>query len=208
MDIQEVYDAVSNFAYDYQTVFSMIVGGTVMAVIAGLTRQQEQKKRNSILHVLRGKTMTRKQRLISNRSLQADAISDALFKLVDEGKQTIYDIQPTLRQLATFMFLTDLHVKKLMKVELTPEEAELLEGIMRSKEALLKLIQDKHKIKIPGGHPKDDVVVDVSYNSEDLNKAKDLAEQGLQRASALEELERQLYSSKKPFGGSLMKTTG
>lgn len=209
MNVQEGYELFSNFAYDHQEVFAIVVGGTTMVAIAALIREQWKRSRNNFLQFLRGKTMTKKQRLIRNRSIQSDAISDALFRLVENGDQTIYDIQPTLRQLATFMFLTDLHVKKLQKVQLTEEEAELLQSIMRSKEQLLKLVSGRNTVPCPGGHPKDTLKVDKSYIPKNLNKAKALAKQGMSQASALEELEKSLYpETKKPFGGTLVKTTG
>lgn len=203
MLIQQGYVWFANFTYDHQHVFAITVGGLMMYAVYLRTKKHSLIIRNYLLNALRGKAMTKKQRLIHNRAIQADAIYEALLELVEAGSQTMYDIQPTLRQLSKFMFLTDLNMKRLQKIKLSEEETDLLLSIMRSKEKLLSLVSDKHLIKIPGGHPKDDVV-------SGQDRAKKLALQALEEQVSPEAVfaPEGKYAEKSIFGASLLKTTG
>jgi hypothetical protein len=128
----------------------VVAGGVYLDLYKRKVRKAFRKFKTS----LRGKIMTREERVQHNKTIQGDAIYEALMKLVEDNKQTRYDVRHTLRRLANVLNMPDfVPVKNLSMENLTTEEFELIQGILRSKAELNKLLFAKKKTPIPGPKP-------------------------------------------------------
>lgn len=189
----DAYQTISSFAYTYDNEFIIVVAALLFIGMAAATRKgrkqwylMKKKARNG----LRGKIMTKEEILARDKQIQGDAIFDALMKLVDDGKQTHQSVKNTLRRLATVLSMPDFIATELLDPQnLTTEEFELIQGILRSKQELQKLLFQKQKPRIPGAKPGEIDNV-YQYSPRDHARAKELAKASIPKVT---------------FGGSLLR---
>jgi len=145
------------FIYDQQEVFALLLVFGVLFASHYLYHKNRRKWRKALkrgMRVFRGKKMTRKAREEYSKRVQGDAIFNALDELVHRGEQTRYEINNTLRKLANVLNMPDfVSAKNLDMSQLTGEEFELIQSILRSKKELQKLLFAKKKVNIPGPKP-------------------------------------------------------
>lgn len=193
MEILDAYQSVSSVAYNHQEEFVILIAFIMVGLISILHRKGRKEWKRMIRtgkRGLRGYVMTREERESYNKKIQGDAIFDALDKLVGERKQTQHDVNKTLRRLATVLYMPDFIAAKHLDVnQLTSEEFELIQSILRSKAELQKLLFMKKKVNIPGPLPGEVDNVTI-FSPADMARAKQLALEAIPR---------------KQFGGNLLR---
>lgn len=150
------YQQFSTLAYEHNEI--VLFAGTVTTIggiMALIIRKRKVRKAfRKMKSLLRGKTMTRAEREARDKTIQGDAIFEALMKLVETGKQSEYQVNRTLRILANVLNMPDfVSVKGLDVSHLTKEEFEILQSVLRSKKAFQKLMFEKKRSNIPGAKP-------------------------------------------------------
>jgi hypothetical protein len=171
---------ILKFLYDQQEIFALVIVFGVFFASHYIYTKNRRKWRKTLkrgMRSFRGKKMTRKERIEKDKRIQGDAIFDALDNLVATGQQTRYSVNNTLRKLANILNMPDfVSAKNLDMSQLTGEEFELIQGILRSKKELQKLVFAKKKVRIPG--PKPGEVDNVTV----FARVKRLAEDGIPKS--------------------------
>lgn len=189
----DVYPIVAGVAYNHQEEFLIVTAFSIIALSSVLSwkgRKEWKRMIRTAKRGLRGNTMTREEREAYDKKIQGDAIWDALDALVENGKQTQHSVNKTLRRLANVLSMPDfISAKQLDMSQLTKEEFELIQGILRSTAELRKLVFQKQKVNIPGPKPGEVDNVTV-FDKKAMGRAKQLALEAI---------------PKKQFGGNLLK---
>lgn len=152
----EYYQEFATFAYDHNDTIILVSGLSIgMGILALNIRARKVRKAfKKMKALLRGKTMTRAEREARDKTIQGDAIFEALMGLVESGKQTEYQVNRTLRILANVLNMPDfVSVKGLDVSHLTKDEFEILQSLLRSKKEFQKLMFAKKRANIPGAKP-------------------------------------------------------
>lgn len=154
----EVYHDIllpaQTFMYDWRNTLDVLAG---LSIAWGIVSYAEikRKQRRKAVRKEQGKRMTRKERMKYLHSQAGKAFSDWLVDMEVRGVFTSADVKYLARRGSYAFDTTDTIPQPGIDVHyLTAEEKEIVEGILRSKSQLRKLVESRLiPCKIPGPKP-------------------------------------------------------